>query len=195
MIIPVTQHWRRLSWGFALDVVQSYKDNLKENSKALAFAYGDHDPADEDPLVQHAGRLAEIGMAIYLGLDPLEALDWNAKKCDRGFDINYDGLLIDVKSSPHPYAKLLIWPFTKNHIFDQSPAHVLAFVPIEQSVPKEGNPDFRGWIWKHEFKKRHKVANGTIPNDKIHPGTRYMHQDDLHHVEEFPDPLFGLPIA
>ena len=130
---------------------------------------------DGDVGAQLAGRMCEVGVAVGLGLDPMEALDWDATKTDPGYDFMLNILSCDVKSSSHPQASRLIWPVTKKEMFDDHAAEALIWAWGD--VPSR-RVEARGWINKETFKLQRKTAShGTPPG--LNNGTWFMDEADL----------------
>jgi len=182
MRIVLDTKLKRRCWEFALAVVKSYKEDKKPRSKALAGSYLGHTRADLNPLVQYAGRLGECGICQHLGIS-VEVLDWNTERCDSGKDLQHNGWRIDCKSSPNPRATSLVWPLDKRFLLEDAPIDLLVFIPIDHRDPEDAQPDFRGWISKQVFMDRHNVAGRF---SKLHLGTWFMDQSELHHTDTFP---------
>ena len=177
MIFHQSHERKRRCMKFAKGCVQSYAEKKKLRSQALAGSYLGHDRADLSVEVQYTGRLGECGVCDYLHID-IEVLDWNTERCDNGIDILHNGWRIDVKSSATHGATCLIWPLEKKLLLADAPIDLLVFVPIDRIY---NQPDVRAWISKQDFIEWHNVAGRF---GKLHPGTWFMEESELHLIKD-----------
>ena len=160
---------------FGTEVVSSYAAGNKPQSQAVAVK--EKPPIDINPEIQAMARRCECGAALALGLDPKTALDWGNVP-DHGGDFDYGGYLIDVKGTDHPFAQRLIWPVSKNHLFDDHPSEVL----IAAQNGRHNDDDkimIHGWTHKDDFRNRRRTAKGERG---IVDGTWYMLFSELIHM-------------
>ena len=138
----------------------------KENSRQYA-----RPGIAENPDAQIMGRMGECAFCLWLEIDPLTALDWTPQ-CDSGFDVLWKGKRIDVKTNGG-FPPLLMWPVTKNHFLQTSPADIFVLV---------GGGDrplmtIEGWIGRGHFIRLCHVA--PTPKQRLDPGTKYMPAKEL----------------
>jgi len=146
-------HW------FGQQVVEDYLAGRNPESRALAM-----NGVDKDVGMQTMGRVAECAVCLWAGLDPLQALNWS-RHCDVGYDVMLKGYRFDIKASRNG-AQYLIWPLTKNTLFDAKPFDALGFVRVDDNTC-----DLVGWIDKPIFRKHHQTAD---ENHKLLCGTWFM---------------------
>lgn len=157
---------------FGQQVVNGYAAGRKKHSKSLAM----NGIASNVP-VQSAGRMAEVAMCLYMGLDADTALNWKSK-CDAGYDLRLpNGSTVDVKASTHPAARRLIWPASKVSFLHKA-ADILVFARV---LPAQRNElgqivHLVGWITKDRFIKQSTKAQNEY---KISDGTVYIFESAL----------------
>jgi hypothetical protein len=162
--IRLSDEWIARSFAFAKQTVEGYVNGDKPASLAMActdIAFNLEEQA--------YGRMSECAFAVFCGLNPGRALDWGPK-ADSGFDLVWRGHRWDVKST-HAGGKFLLWPVTKNHVYDEKAFDRLVLV-------KHKAPNFliRGWISKADFRDRKRVAG---QGHKLFPGTWFVDQTEL----------------
>lgn len=155
---------------FATRVVQGYVAGTKPRSRALQA------PGVpviwNDPTAQTIGRLGEIALGIFLGVNLDRALDWSARP-DAGSDIAWRGHTIDVKTSAHPHASLLLWPATKTF---KPRASILVAARVEAHRADYACVRLQGWIPTDDFLARRTVAER---HRSLADGTGYLPESRL----------------
>ena len=128
-----------------------------------------------DVEAQAFAKMGEVAFCLWAGLDPDAAVNWSALP-DNGHDVNFGGVLLDIKTVEH-YKKFLIWPVSKNAIYCSKRFHALILV-------KRAAPFFsvERWIDKAAFFCEHRVAEGELG---LIPGTWFMPEADLWPMESF----------
>lgn len=164
-IVIVPEIWMQRSRAFGQQVVSAYAAGLNPESRALAL-----NGVDKDLETQAMGRVAECAVCLWAGIDPHQALNWS-ETCDYGYDVVLKGYRFDIKASRNG-AQYLIWPITKNHLFDAKPFDALGFVRVDGD-----RCDLVGWIDKPIFRKHHQIADEF---HKLMCGTWFMHCSKLY---------------
>ena len=167
--IEIPNHWASRATVAAVTRIDRYAAGKNENSRAVA-----HRNADKNFDVQFEGILAEIGFCLWRGLDPEAAIDWSYS-C-RDWDIEWRGLLLDIKSTSFRGDKL-IWSLAKNHIFPRKKFHALFLVHVDGEQTTIGIAD-RCWSSKEHFAQASKIAD-TLNAPRLDAGTRFMSGVDL----------------
>lgn len=170
-IVTVPPYWldRALKWGH--DFVQHRKDHPEAAPRAHALA---EDDIENKPYEQGASKLCEVAAAIAFGGHPAE-VNWSMIP-DAGRDLFYkphtqvDGLRIDVKGSKWS-SHCLLWPRTKNAIFDQIKSDVLLFARWQPPRVL-----LSGWVSKSYFGNNHQTAG---EHHFLKPDTWYLEEADL----------------
>lgn len=120
------------------------------------------------PDEQYHAKLGECALAKYLRMDREEFKALAASCAD--YDVRTPrGMRVDVKSSHHPNGNTLYWPVKKNWKFDDLHFDMLAFCNTSRSPIIE----FRGWVFKQEFRERRLTSRGQAAGDRLYEGTWY----------------------
>lgn len=164
-VVIVPYMWMKQCWAYGQQTVDAYKAGLNEQSRALA-----RNGIDTNIQVQTMGRVAEVAVCLWARLDPFAVLNWG-NICDAGFDLVLAGFKFDIKASRNN-AQYLIWPITKNHLFDAKQFDALALVRVN-----DARCELVGWIDKEIFRVHHDVAPD---GHKLQPGTWFMHESGLY---------------
>ncbi len=93
-----------------------------------------------------------------------------------GSDVEYNGKRVDVKNTFRHY-KYLIWPRTKNQLFDGKKFDILALVKgdtVRAGIPAEF--EMTGWMHKSKFRAIRETAGA---DHKLDSGTWHVHQSAL----------------
>ncbi len=165
---------------YGLGVCENYKHGKSERSRLTGVT---NRLIDKDPITQMYGKIGECAAAQICGLDPNTDLDWRTH-ADGGWDFIYAGMKIDAKTTPHPKGKLLIWPSTKAHYYDDVDFNALLLVwCAKQNTPYFGNCEARGWILKDAFKEKCWPAQHGDPR-KLEVGSLCLEQDRLESMDD-----------
>ena len=126
--------------------------------------------------LQANGKRAECALALLLHLNPEDSVNWT-----RGgdWDLDYRGLLIDVKFTPK--GSYLIWPLEKLDKFDDANFHALALM-----IGDRDSWEFGGWCTKRFFCDNARRAGKGHPLTKSrhdNVGTPCLHRDKLGEFE------------
>lgn len=168
-LIEIHDFWRKRAENFARDVVEGYRAGRKDFSRRLTVPGR---PAIwGNAGVQYCGRLGEIAWCLYLGEDPDTALSWD-EWCDHGADFTIGDFAIDVKATNHEYGNKLIWPVSKNDLWNAKAFNALAMARVE----KGDDVRLLGAVSKRRFAEECSVSDGS---DRLVKGTRYMHERSL----------------
>lgn len=174
-VISISPFWQKRSEQFALEVVEGYRLGRKDFSRRLTVP---GKPAIwGNAGVQYTGRLGEIAWCLYLGLEPDTALDW-AQWCDHGADFKVGPYAIDVKATNHAHGSRLIWPVSKNDYWNRKQFNGLALARVEEG----DNVRLMGAVSKKRFEAECVTSDGQ---DRLVPGTRFMHAERLCPPHEF----------
>lgn len=169
------------SMEFARGVVASYLAGKKESSRNLGIKQ--KVPIYSDVQTQYVGRVGEVATCLYLELDPIKTLDWNANRLDPGYDITLKNHhTIDVKSTAHPNATRLIWPLTKMRKLPFA-ADIFVFAKV---LKKDGDKmgqivQLVGCVAKQRFIDQ-KIVARAMPG--LVDGTPYMPETSLDAMEK-----------
>lgn len=128
-------------------------------------------------------KVSECGVCIFLGMNPLNDLNWKTGEPDGGVDITApNGMTIDVKSSDHPNASRLMYPVKNKHRLDDA-ADIFVFTRVlERSKSDLGqNVELVGWTTRDYFQRMCWVANGI---KGVVDGTQYLNEKDLYNMED-----------
>jgi hypothetical protein len=157
---------------FGIDVCKVYAAGKRPRSSKM-----DLDGIRFDPIIQGCGKIAECGVALDLGLDPLTAVDWGFDAAPPHDLITRKGNTVDVKSSTHPNAQYLIWPVSKIDIFENAAQYLVLAIGLLD----EGAGVYRtlGYVSKEQFRQHHKISDGTERPRLPHVGTWYMRKSTL----------------
>lgn len=127
--------------------------------------------------VQFCGKLAEVALCFYFGLQPSQTINLRPDCADH-FDIPLGPIKIDVKGSYWPNAQLLSYSAGRilAGLYDTSPFTHLTLVRGE--LPAEGETavqELCGWMSKDDFTRKHLVApDGHEKAPHFVPGTWYV---------------------
>lgn len=120
-----------------------------------------------------AGKLGELAFAKHFGF----TANFD-NKSDGGVDfIMEDGRTVDVKSTPIPNAKYLIWPATKPL---KLAADILVGAIVRDITFDTAQTDLHGYIERpdyEQFFERSSGFNGLVKN------TQFMYLRDLKHID------------
>lgn len=142
------------------------------NGRSTELAYRG---VERDVPLQTRAKMAECIFALELGFDPDDVINWDLTGPDNGADVTLDGRRYDVKACG-PGASYLLWPRTKNHLFAEKQFDAMVLIRVH--YPACGQ--ISGWVTKTGFARLHQVADA---GHRLDPGTWYMPQCDLAHVE------------
>jgi hypothetical protein len=170
-VIDLPWEWLERCFHWGKQSVGGYERKEKEGSRQYARP-GIAESVD----YQSLGKMGEVAFCLWAGIDP-ERLDWGPKT-DNGVDIEHLGHKVDVKASR---TMCLIWPVTKMHFLDRSPAD--RFVAVNGR--ERPRMVILGWMPRDRFIKHHKVAP---PPDHWDAGTPYMDAVDLLPMTQFDGP-------
>lgn len=152
IVVPVPSRFHVEKFGER--VIAGYAAGRKATSAALAVPGKPR--IDGDAYVQAVGRAGEIAVALYLGLDPFQCLDWS-DDLDDGADLVVGRWRVDVKTSPRPDARLLIWPVSKR--LDRARSDVFVAARVKSWI-SDGNKliELLGWFPRSQFQRHAQVA-------------------------------------
>lgn len=144
---------------------------------------GDHKfskPTDVNRKMQMlaSGFIAECAMCIYLGMNPLNDLNWSTGRPDGGIDmIAPNGMSIDVKATDNAYSSRLMWPvYKRDKMHEMADFLVLAKVLPTKSSEMGQIVQLCGYVEADKFRRMHWNAQGLRG---IRDNTPYMHEKDL----------------
>jgi len=166
-----------LSRRYGAKRVLDMQAGLYAKSRQLSIA------GSNNPVLQADARAAEAACAQRLGLDPLFAIDWFRTKADDGYDLQVDGLLIDVKSIPYHRNPFLKWATPHGIGFATARFDLMIL-----AMGGGAEWDILGWISKPAFHARKEISDGS----HLLAGTWYMRAADLWPMTDF-DHEFRLP--
>jgi hypothetical protein len=162
-IVVVPEIWMRASEAFARQSVDGWRTGRK--SRALSM-----DGAELNVDLQTMGRIAECAVCLWAGLNPGKILDWS-DDFDCGSDLVLQGFRFDIKASRNG-SQYLIWPISKNNLFDAKAFDALGFVRVDHA-----HCELVGWTDKEIFRIHHEIAP---EHHKLKCGTWFMHQSRLY---------------
>jgi hypothetical protein len=161
--IDLPSNWINCCREYAEKVVVDYANGRNAKSRAVT-CFDAHD----NITLQATAKMCECAFAVWAGMDPAR-LNWSGF-CDNGTDIIWRSKRWDIKATKIG-GQYLIWPITKNEIYDSKQFDCLALVKF--AVPTF---ELAGWISKGEFSATHEIATD---GHKLFSGTWYVHQDRL----------------
>ena len=115
---------------------------------------------------QAAFKAAECALAIWCGLEPLFAVDWDIHHADAGHDVIYGRARLDAKWIPLK-GEYLMWVIEKNDLYHAT--DFTALVAVRELAPRSFLVD--RWIDKPTFYRRKLVATDA---SKLAVGTWYL---------------------
>lgn len=125
---------------------------------------------------QGQAKIGEVAAALYYGLDPNVAVNWQVGRGgDGGADITALGVRCDVKTTLPD--RNVIWPKKKNHLFLQKKFDVILAVTSDQI--DFGACCIEGWISKRDFFEKKLIADGSPGQPRLDPGTWYLPRHEL----------------
>lgn len=129
-----------------------------------------------DPEVMAHSKAGECAFALHAGLDPSAAIEWKIGFGGGHWDVEVNGLRVDVKTLKGFYSESVLmwgvgfWPKE----FEEHDFHIMSLM-----AGRLGEPLFVwiGWTTKTRFRDQHKIARShpLIPVD----GTPYMEDHEL----------------
>jgi len=170
MIIPIPVIWRRRAIEFGKAAAKTEDEGGTRSAEYRV--------SGEDPAWLHTySKVGECGLALMMGLDPKVAVNWDASRTDKGWDITQlAGRQVDVKSSDNPYATALLWPLTRRRNRDIDD---FVFARVLKSLEAA---DMVAWISEVHFWMKCHVAG---PNhSKFREGTHYLDQTEMNPFED-----------
>ncbi len=170
MIINIPTKWRDRCVAFGKAAAKTEDEGA---TRSVEYRISNASPAR----LHTVGKAGECGMALMMNLDPEDAVNWDASRIDKGWDItNVAGRMIDVKSSDHPMATAMVWPLTKKRNPDIDD---FAFARVAKDL---STADLVAWISEVHFWIKCQVAG---PNHrKFLEGTHYIDQMDMNPFED-----------
>lgn len=169
-IVTVPAYWNDRAFEWGRDFV-THRKTSQQATRSQALA---EDGIENKPYEQGASKLCEVAASIAFGGHPAE-VNWSMIP-DDGCDVFYkphtqvDGLRIDVKGSKWE-SHCLIWPRTKNAIFDDIKSDVLLFARWQPPRVL-----LSGWVSKSYFGNNHQTAG---EHHFLKPDTWYLEEEDL----------------
>ncbi len=168
----VTKHvrllpeWRARCQQYGESIVDGYVSGRSPKSLSVSS----HD-AQWDANLQARSKCAEVAFCFAVGIDPNTNLQWHARHPDPNYDVIWNRLRWDIKSTCNKYARNLIWPLHKNHIFESKKFDTLAFIKCEP-------PDYfmAGWTTKLFFAQNKMIADAR---HYLTTGTWYLDERKL----------------
>jgi len=172
--VTLPQEWMDKSMAYAELQVRRY-----ENGECSTYRSTHGVESDVETLAN--AKRCECAFAIYLGLDPAQAVNWVQAK--RGDDDDRDiewvgkgGLrLVDVKSTRRG-GQYLFWPIGKNDDFETKKFNTLVLV-----THADNEFEIMGWLTKDEFRAMRQVAPA---GHKLTKGTWHVHQKNIRKFRE-----------
>jgi hypothetical protein len=162
-------HETAACWDFAERITARIAGGEKEGTRRLTVA-------DRKAQGWYVGRAAEYAACLYLGLDPVNDLDWG-DAVDHGFDFLYGGWRVDMKATDAVRGEFLIWPVTRVPMFWETPFDDLGFARVQGQIVT-----LLGFMTKEHFHdEREVVGSGDI----MVPGTWRVHYTKLTHPIDY----------
>ena len=165
LIVILSEVWLARCRKWADDLVTYYEEQRRLGHPDSNVELG----IEKDPVRLAQSKAAEVAFALWLKLDPDQAVNWTLRP-DAGNDLRKNHLRFDVKSCEMD-KRYLIWPRLKVHKYDAAQFDLLVLV-------KHAVPVFliHAYTSKAYFKQFKLVAG---PHDILLPGTWFMHEEDL----------------
>jgi hypothetical protein len=161
---------------YARAIVKHYAAGGSPNSLAVSGERG----TESNVKRQAQGKFGECALALFLGLDPEHAVNWQMTP-DKGTDIVLaDGIRVDVKTTFPPFK--LIWSNSINGLYEKKLFDVLVSVSIIQD--HFAQCWIEGWITKGAFLKHKKIASGS--NGGLETGTWFVEKSSLSNIDDLP---------
>ena len=170
---------------YGLDLVKHYAAGGSPNSRARSGDRG----TESNPILQAQGKIGEVAVAIYFGLDDETAVKWGVDYPDNGTDVTLsNGVRIDVKTTLTPFK--LIWSRDINDLYWQKKFDVLVSVSI---IEHDWSSCYiEGWITKGSFYRHKKISDGV--NCRLERGTWNVEKDILSNIDDLPHlPILPAP--
>jgi hypothetical protein len=164
LIVTLPREWQDRSRLYGQQVVATYQSGGCRASLAVS-SHG----AEKDPALQAQAKMAECAFCIWGGLDPA-VLKWNAGRCDRGYDLIWRGLRVDVKRTTK-FGSYMIWPINKRFFFGAAEFDILLL-----ARGANASWEINGWISKAIFAREHETAG---PGHRLNAGPWCMHERNL----------------
>ena len=147
-------------------------DEKKDIGNVRSAALSSHG-AEKDPVLLGRSKMAECVFCQWRGID-INKLNWTAIP-DKGFDVVWRSIRVDVKHSSHDDPRYCIWPINKTSLFDSRQFDIIVHVfGIEPTLT------LQGWITKPDFRRWRKIAKNTFG---LADGTRYVDTERLEPIE------------
>ncbi len=192
--IVVSAHWVARCRRKAERIVAGYTAGRFPRSAAFDMAHQARHGAKSiryDVEEQMYGRVAEVGVALALDLDPEILFQMDGP--DDGFDLVLpDGRTVDVKSSHNLTSRCLIWPEDKTRIFDSQAADLLIFARVAitkiegtffEDAGELGHVHPVCYVPKLVFRERHEVATKQT-RPPLWVGSWFMRSDNCELFDE-----------
>jgi hypothetical protein len=109
---------------YAADLVGAYAAPAN-SSMAASRAVSSHG-IEKDSSAQALAKMAECAFCQWAKV-PIEKLNWQIGRPDKGSDIFWLGVGVDIKHTRH-LDGALIWPVNKRHIFHSKRFHIIVLV-------------------------------------------------------------------
>lgn len=147
-------------------IVEGYASGRNAASRAVS-SHG----AENDPILQAKGKMAEVAFCLWAGLDPIQNLNWS-ENVDKGFDVHFHNYKLDIKWIRSGY-HFLIWPVNKRRFYLDTRFGALVLV-------RGDGPSFciHKWITKAGFFCEKQIAPDPMQKG-ITPGTWFMEDKNL----------------
>lgn len=110
---------------FSKRVAATYAEGKKTESAKFTMANLTPDKLERAFLVS---RMSEIAVCHFLNIHIIHSLDWGYA-CDRGWDLEYKNVFIDVKASEAREPRL-IWPASKNTFLEEANCDVFCLCEV-----------------------------------------------------------------
>ena len=149
-----------------------------EGSQAIAL----YPTSMSDIDVQLPGKLREVAVCLYYGLQPSKVLNLTIGKADHT-DVQLGSIGIDVKGSDHVHAELMAYSVRRTDAGLYAKADFTHLLMVRDIEPDEF--ELCGWMTKQDFLERHLVAPAGHPKAANWiPGSWYVPIDWLDPVEQ-----------
>jgi hypothetical protein len=165
-----------------VDYGQAKKLHYASGGSPRSLAVSGDRGAQNNWLMQAQGKIGEVALAMYAGLDPEKAIDWAIHDGDRGGDILLPSgtMLFDVKTN---FDQPSIYPSKDiNHLIAQKNFFGFVSVSIDDKSDLAGCW-IEGWTTKCEFLIRKKISAGRLDlGEPKQPGTWFMWKAELRSI-------------
>jgi hypothetical protein len=173
--IAVPAQWVERSRTYGHQLAAHYAAGGSPRSRSRSGNRG----TESNPTRLGQGKVGEVAVALYFGLDPEKAVKW-AMYADQGDDVLLPcALLADVKTTFPHYN--LIWSNNVNDLYMQKVFHIIIAVSTIENNWQHCWLD--GFIDKMAFFAAKRIADGK-GKPRLEPGTWWMPKAELDDVEE-----------